>query len=423
MKKRIILTVCVLLAVAAGALAQHWTVNPHAFRYDMTAYVQVASESGTILPQTDYEVAAFCNDECRGVGKLLTAGDGTQVFQLRIRSNAPEGETIDLRVYQKSSDKELYCDSHLDFVEQSVAGMPSEPIIVEVAGASVLGDGITIADANIPQGGKTVVEVQLTSAIMSYSGFQFDVMLPTGISLTKVEKADRLTTIENYTLQQRLTDATNNVYTVSGYNSVHQSIAGTSGAVAYLTLQATANVTVGDVLTAKVQNVVLSTINEENIDAASSTFAITIEENDGCITLDKTKLAIEKGQIEVLTATCPSSWTDKRVTWESSDPTVVIVKNGKIKGMKVGTATITCTSVATGLKATCVVTVTAADAARSLDGNDDDATEIDDMDVDPAATEPFDVYDLNGRKVLRQATSLDALPRGTYIVNGKKIMK
>ena len=48
---------------------------------------------------------------------------------------------------------------------------------------------------------------------------------------------------------------------------------------------------------------------------------------------------------------------------------------------------------------------------------------IDDADVDPAAVKPFDVYDLSGRKVLRQATSLDALPKGTYIVNGKKVMK
>lgn len=36
---------------------------------------------------------------------------------------------------------------------------------------------------------------------------------------------------------------------------------------------------------------------------------------------------------------------------------------------------------------------------------------------------PFDVYNLNGRKVKSQATSLDGLPRGIYIVKGKKVMK
>ena len=39
------------------------------------------------------------------------------------------------------------------------------------------------------------------------------------------------------------------------------------------------------------------------------------------------------------------------------------------------------------------------------------------------AVEPFDVYDLSGRKVLHQVTSLDGLADGIYIVNGKKILK
>ena len=36
--------------------------------------------------------------------------------------------------------------------------------------------------------------------------------------------------------------------------------------------------------------------------------------------------------------------------------------------------------------------------------------------------EEFDVYDLNGRKVLDKATSLDGLSNGVYIVNGKKVV-
>ena len=40
----------------------------------------------------------------------------------------------------------------------------------------------------------------------------------------------------------------------------------------------------------------------------------------------------------------------------------------------------------------------------------------------PALAEEFDVYDLNGRKVLDKATSLDGLSNGVYIVNGKKIV-
>ena len=36
---------------------------------------------------------------------------------------------------------------------------------------------------------------------------------------------------------------------------------------------------------------------------------------------------------------------------------------------------------------------------------------------------PADVYDLNGRMVKAQAENLDGLPKGVYIVNGKKFVK
>ena len=35
----------------------------------------------------------------------------------------------------------------------------------------------------------------------------------------------------------------------------------------------------------------------------------------------------------------------------------------------------------------------------------------------------FDVYNLSGRKVKSKTTSLDGLPHGIYIINGKKVMK
>ena len=119
----------------------------------------------------------------------------------------------------------------------------------------------------------------------------------------------------------------------------------------------------------------------------------------------------------------PTTVTDKSVTWTSSDKSVATVtSSGKVKGIAAGTATITCTSVATGLKGTCTVTVLATSESRSLDG-DDDTTGIENLEEAPALAEPYDVYDLSGRKVLNQTTSLDGLPAGVYIVNGQKLLK
>lgn len=43
--------------------------------------------------------------------------------------------------------------------------------------------------------------------------------------------------------------------------------------------------------------------------------------------------------------------------------------------------------------------------------------------VESFDTKPYDIYNLNGQKVKTNATSLDGLPSGLYIVNGKKVVK
>jgi uncharacterized protein YjdB len=146
----------------------------------------------------------------------------------------------------------------------------------------------------------------------------------------------------------------------------------------------------------------------------------------GYVKLDQTEVTVKKGKTVTLTATVyPSKLEDKSVTWKSPDKSIATVTSaGKVKGIKAGTTTITCTSNVTGLSTTCTVTVTGTSTSRSLDGDDDETTGIEDEIIDdPATVEPFDVYDLSGRKVRHQATSLDGLPNGVYIVNGKKILK
>ena len=149
----------------------------------------------------------------------------------------------------------------------------------------------------------------------------------------------------------------------------------------------------------------------------------------GYVRLDKTTASVKKGSTVTLKATVyPSTLSDQSVKWKSSNTSVATVSSsGKVKGVKAGTATITCTSVATGLSKTCKVTVTAASGTRSLEGDDDELTKIEEIfenvNEDSHLTGTFDVYDLSGRKVAHQVTSLDGLPNGIYIVNGKKILK
>ena len=76
------------------------------------------------------------------------------------------------------------------------------------------------------------------------------------------------------------------------------------------------------------------------------------------ITLDKTSLSLGVGGEETLTATVkPDNATDKTVTWTSSNSAVATVDNGRVKGIKEGTATIT--AKAGSKTAKCNVTVKA----------------------------------------------------------------
>jgi hypothetical protein len=65
--------------------------------------------------------------------------------------------------------------------------------------------------------------------------------------------------------------------------------------------------------------------------------------------------------------------------------------------------------------------VTASSGTRSLSGDDDETTGIEAL--SQGETKPYDVYDLSGRMVLHQVTSLDGLSNGIYIVNGRKVLK
>jgi uncharacterized protein YjdB len=157
--------------------------------------------------------------------------------------------------------------------------------------------------------------------------------------------------------------------------------------------------------------------------SAATGLSRTCQVTVGYVKLDQTEVSVVKGKTVTLTASVyPSALADKSVTWETSDTKIATVTTaGKVKGVKAGTATITCTSNATGLSTTCKVTVTSTATSRSLEGDDDD-DETTGIEENIVVVEPFDVYDLGGRKVLNQVTSLDGLPNGIYIVNGRKVV-
>ena len=77
------------------------------------------------------------------------------------------------------------------------------------------------------------------------------------------------------------------------------------------------------------------------------------------VTLDKTRLTLDVGGSDTLTATVkPDNATNKAVTWSTSNENVATVdQNGNVKAVGAGTAIITAVSDGSGKTATCEVTV------------------------------------------------------------------
>ena len=107
-----------------------WDYNPYAFQYDMSVYVELASVDGkNITDGSDYQIAAFCDEECRGIAEEKAIEDNKYVY-LRIRSNKTEGEIINFRVKNTTTGKVAKVSETIEFKSQQTIGYPSDPFSI-----------------------------------------------------------------------------------------------------------------------------------------------------------------------------------------------------------------------------------------------------------------------------------------------------
>lgn len=154
MLRKIILIVSVSM-LSFAARSAHWTCNPYDYQYDMTAYVQLLDGGQAIADLSRYEVAALVGDECRGVVQWVAVFNGRTYGLARLWSQAEQGEVLRWHVYDAVADCNVAVygsQVELPFVSQSVAGLPSAPISLDLQAhvrGDVTGDGrIDIADIN-----------------------------------------------------------------------------------------------------------------------------------------------------------------------------------------------------------------------------------------------------------------------------------
>ena len=144
MKKKILFTlISVLLPLSLWAQESHWQFDFHEFEYDMTVFVNLKLDDELLTDWSNYEVAAFCGSECRGIlteEDILDTGSA-KVGQLRVRSNSSSGETITFKVYDKTEQKEINVqDTKVTFKGDDKIGSASAPFTLDITQRYTPGD-------------------------------------------------------------------------------------------------------------------------------------------------------------------------------------------------------------------------------------------------------------------------------------------
>ena len=135
------MVLCGGLYVETHAQSSHWQFDAYAYRYDMTAYVSLSIDGEIVTDYSDYEIAAFCGEECRGIAsiqKVEKEGTEKNFGYLRIRSNQDTDETITFKVFKMSTNQEMNVyNTSVVFRSQQLVGMPSTPMILPIVHFSV----------------------------------------------------------------------------------------------------------------------------------------------------------------------------------------------------------------------------------------------------------------------------------------------
>lgn len=128
---------CLCLSfVGAKAQDTRWQMDIYAYQYDMTVYFVLQHNGVDVTDNTDYEVAAFVGEGCRGIAEIqtvtLTNKTKRTFGYLRIRSNLAQGEIVSFKVYQSSADKEVEVAETLTFKAMGLQGLPSNPFVINI---------------------------------------------------------------------------------------------------------------------------------------------------------------------------------------------------------------------------------------------------------------------------------------------------
>lgn len=148
-KLRLFVCVALLLTISTVLHAEDsgWTVNPNAYRYDMTVYGKLVVDDATVTDYSNYEVGAFVGEECRGVATVYSQSGYTWLY-IRVRSNSESGETVKFKLFDKTTGETSTLLETVAFESLGQVGVPSSPTTLTLSD-NQLGDANGDGKVNI----------------------------------------------------------------------------------------------------------------------------------------------------------------------------------------------------------------------------------------------------------------------------------
>lgn len=236
-----------------------------------------------------------------------------------------------------------------------------------------------------------VTQTQLDNVVISAGGFTVKNLSTSEISeilsAISVVPVESIVASTNY-LSINVGETRQITYTIIPANATDKTVVYSSSDNSKLTVDQEGNIRAvasGDFMITLTCSNGVSTDCQVVVSEVSETVDVT------GISLSKSSLSMHTGDSVNLTANItPTTATNKSVTWESNEPTIASVANGRVTALADGEAIITCRSVSnSNITATCTVSVTTLETLTSitdglvhsynLAGLSGDSTTVDDL--------------------------------------------
>lgn len=168
--------------------------------------------------------------------------------------------------------------------------------------SAIAANTIEVKPVAVPQSGSAQLEVSLSNDC-EFTAFQFNMILPNGISVVEVVNSDRLPK------QMNVLDSLNSIssigsnYTILAYPYGNQQVSGNSGILLNVVISASDTIPVDSKLTGIIYDMVLNAVDGTRVEVESCTFDIIVTAPaDPWITLDENSTTLPKasdGETEI----------------------------------------------------------------------------------------------------------------------------